>query len=190
MHFQKQILFYGIVAMCVLVACNTFKSNINSDTDRSLDSTCKVSQVVKKPTGKELRVTTERIDSNRWAIKVMNISSYPVFCPYLPGESKKADFFAYMTDKWDDKEDKFIVYSKGGHYAPGIESIAPGKEIEFTFFKINRGDYRVRFSYSIDEKLASLLNNPDCFDSLDSDEDYDQIVASQQLAYSPIIRIN
>jgi len=191
--FRQTFVLLGVLLYFSLIGCNfgaTSKSNSNfvSNNTETLVSKCKYVKTKEKPTGKELQINTERISDNEFLVKIKNVSNHKVFLPYTPRKNNLASSVSLVAEQ-KKKNGKFITDFAGGDAAPGLHSIDPYKEIGFQYLKIEKGEYRLIIGYLNDEKLANLLNNPECFSKI-SDSDLELIADTGAQIISPILKIN
>ena len=159
--FMASLLIAIFLIGCHFAAISESNSNPISNNTETLQTKCKNVKVEKKPDGKELEINIEMINDNEFLIKIKNLSNYKVFLPYSLGENNLSSAVSFVTKKRD-QSGKFTTCFAGGDVAPKLRPIEPTQEIGFQFFEIEKGDYRLRFNYLVDENLTRLLTNPDC----------------------------
>lgn len=186
----KETLFLGIVVIIISsIGCYVSTvSNSNSNTVKSSDSKCKNIEINEKPNGKELQINAERISDNKFLIKVKNISNRKVFSAFELGINILDSSLPYITEKRN-QNGEFITDFAGHDYAPLLRPIEPNQEIGFQFFEIEKGDYRLKFRYLVDENLARLLNSRDCLFKF-SYSDTERIAEADLQVITPILTIN
>lgn len=159
---MKYLIFFGVILFIGSFLYLNWESSKNSQFYPQNSNALSLEEpnhfVSEMPKGNELEINIRKLSNTRFNIKITNVSNKKIFCPYLPGVNRdKANYFPYITEK--EENGKFIVESKGGDFAPGLNPINPNNSVEFTFFSIKKGKYRIKFSYLIDENIAQLINN-------------------------------
>ena len=132
-----------------------------SDTDRIQEKELLVTAPLsfEAPLGNELVFKENRISSNEILVSITNRSDRSIFLAYLPSpDNHLVDYFPCVIEKWDEEQGRYMVVNDGGHYAPGLHAIKPGKTIKYSFAESAPGEYRLSFSYLIDESAVRFVH--------------------------------
>ena len=149
---------------------------------------CNDIQITERPNGKELEIKAQRISDNEFLINVKNLSNRKVFSAFEPNENRLNSAVPHITEKRN-QNGEFVTGFDESSYAPQHRAIEANQEIGFHFFEIEKGDYRLIFTYLVDEDVARLLNDSDClFNS--SNSTLERIGESKFQAITPILTIN
>lgn len=108
-----------------------------------------------KPNGNELKVEFQKLDDNSFKAKLTNISAKKVFCFFVPKSRNGIFGLHHYLEKRKSNSDEF-EYFTGQDSFPPPSPVFPNQSIEFQFFAFEKGEYRVKIPYLIDENIASL----------------------------------
>lgn len=152
---------FGAVAVIFLAAWSCTSPRPPSDyKSERVGVECEVPAALERPNGSELRLSTKRLDANRLRVRIENVSNRTVYLPYSP-EEQETTFVSYLTEKRNKRGD-FERQSAEADFAPGLHGLERESEIQFDFFEVEQGEYRLMVRYLVDSRLVDLLNRPDC----------------------------
>lgn len=158
--FFGQFILWLVVSFLLLAwSCKSPEQIHNADAE-SEELECEPPDPLERPEGNELRISAERLNSNRLRVRVRNVSSRQVYLPYSPAKQETV-FVSYLTEKRN-KQGEFELQPWEGDHSPGLNSLDAGSDIQFDFFEVDKGEYRLILRYMVDGRLADLLNRQDC----------------------------
>ncbi len=165
-------------------SCNAFEQVPNSKS-QFMEFECKLPDPLERPKGDELRISAERLDTNRLRVRIRNVSNRKVYLPYSPSE-RETVYVSHLTEKRS-KQGNFELQPSEADFVPGLHRLDEDSELQFNFFEVEKGEYRLILRYLVDGRLADLLNRPDCLTKLSKQQLPVELVYGR--AISPVLKI-
>lgn len=180
------LVIFGLAFSFTLIAwsCKT-PEHIYSPEVESEELECELPDPLERPEGDELRISAERLNTNRLRVRIRNVSNRKVYLPYSPAEQETV-FVSYLTEKRNNQGD-FELQPSEADFAPGLHSLEQGSEIQFDFFEVEKGEYRLILRYLVDGRLVDLLNRPDCLTKIVKGQRRTESASGR--AISPVLKI-
>lgn len=103
----------------------------------------------------------ETISQRRVRISIQNVSGETIFCPFMPARDggTTAENFPFISERWNERIREFVIDGPSPHFAPMLSPIRPQQSVGLGTFVMDKGDYRLRFSYLIDEEIVQRINS-------------------------------
>jgi len=157
--FTKNSLFIlSILLFLLLIGCGSKDIlSANTETNLTQNEVKPIDNFFEIPTGNELKIETQRLNTNKFNVILTNISEKKVYCYYTTSPNGDRTSFHYYPEKRNKNSNEFENYSDGPDSLPALSSINPHQSIKFNFSELRKGAYRLTISYLTDENTAKLM---------------------------------
>lgn len=181
---RQAILGLAFLFLLLALSCETSEQVYNPEI-KSDENKCEFPKSPELPRGDELKITTERLDTNRLLVSIKNVSKRKVYLPYSPS-ARETVFVSYLTEKRN-KYGDFELQPWEGDFSPGLHSLEQDSEIKLKFFEVEKAEYRLIVRYMVDDHLVNLLKIPECLSKFAKDERPAEFASARVI--SPVLKI-